>query len=76
MKLLVTKPGATRALIAVTLFAAAGTLGGCNSTSEMVAKKGPQAEVNEVTKFTSAEYGVQASPRVTTSKGCVRHVAV
>lgn len=68
MKLLVTKPGTTRALIAVTLLAAAGTLGGCNSTSEMVAKKGPQAEVNDVTKFSSAEYGVQASPRVTTSK--------
>jgi len=68
MTFLVKKPGAVRASIAVGLFASVATLAGCNSTSEVGTKNSQQAEVNEITKFSSSEYGVEASPRMTTSK--------
>lgn len=55
-----------RVLIATSVMALGPLLAGCESTSGN--GSGATAEVSSITKFSSAEYGVAASPRVTTSK--------
>lgn len=55
------------------------TLAGCNSVETLSSVSGSKSHINNETKFSSAAYGVAASPRVTTEKavrkgGGRRHV--
>jgi len=52
--------------MAVGLIALFPALTGCETSSG--GSKKAQAEISNITKFSSAEYGVEASPRVTTDK--------
>ena len=55
-----------RTALAVSLIAVFPALTGCETSSG--GKKSAKAEISNITKFSSAEYGVEASPRVTTDK--------
>ena len=55
-----------RATVALGLVALFPALTGCETSSG--GSKSSQAEVSNITKFSTAEYGVEASPRVTTEK--------
>lgn len=55
---------ATSSKSVAALFVGAIALAGCNNGGAL----GPKAEINEETKFSSNEYGVKGSPRVTVAK--------
>ena len=55
-----------RATVALGLVALFPALTSCETCSG--GSKSSKAEISNITKFSSAEYGVEASPRVTTDK--------
>ncbi|MBW3098366.1 septal ring lytic transglycosylase RlpA family protein [Pseudohoeflea coraliihabitans] len=61
------KAGTGRLIFAAGLLSLTVVNGGCQSTSDSETATA-SAEISAATKFSVAEYGVEASPRVTTSK--------